>query len=422
MRLHLAYGQEGLEVELPGDGVVIIEPTFVPGLPNEAEALHRALRQPIGAPPLRELAGPRDRVAIVFSDLTRPAPNRRLLPPLLSELEAASVRRENILLINALGLHRPNTPTELAEMLGREVVGRYKVVNHAPEDREGLALVGRNRFGGQLWLSREYLEAPVRIVTGFIEPHLFAGFSGGPKGVLPGVAGAETIMHNHRAAMLDHPQATWGITAGNPVWEEMSEAASLAPPTFILNVTLNKNKEITGVFAGDWRLAHQAGCAFARQSAMQPVPQPCDIVLTTNSGYPLDLNLYQAVKGISAAASIVKEGGAIVAAAECREGVGHGDFAHLLREYASPESLLAALRAPGFWRRDQWQAHILAKVRQKCQVYLYSPHISPEEVPEAYLRRCASVEEAVAALRREYGPGAKVGVLPQGPLTIPYLA
>jgi len=422
MLVRLAYGEGGLEVELPDCDVTVVEPEFVPGLPDERAALVRALREPIAGPPLATLARPGQRAVVVFSDLTRPVPNRRILPPILAELAQAGVRREDVVLLNATGLHRPNTPAELAAMLGEDVVERYRVVNHDARDPGRLVRLGRMARGAEVWLNREYVEADLRILTGFVEPHFFAGFSGGAKSILPGVAGEATVLHNHSASMLSDPRATWAITHGNPVYEEAREAARLAPPSFVVNVTTNKRKEITGVFAGELAAAHDAGCAFARRSALRPVPAPFDVVVTTNGGYPLDLNLYQAVKGMSAAAQVVRPGGAIVMAAECREGIGHGLFADILRMGRTPAELLEVIGRPGFLMVDQWEAQMLANVLVRCPVYLYSDRLSAAEIRLAHLRLSSSVAETLAELAAELGPGLRIGVLPQGPFTIPYVA
>ena len=422
MLVQLAYGEGTLDVELPDAGVTVVEPEFVRGLPDERSGLVEALRRPLAGLPLADLAKPGRRVVVVFSDLTRPVPNRRILPPILSELLAAGIDREDITLLNATGLHRPNTPAELATMLGDDVARQYRVVNHDAHDRDRLVHVGRTARGNDVWLNREYVEADVRILTGFVEPHFFAGFSGGAKSVLPGVAGEETILRNHGAPMLADSRATWGVTRGNPVFEEAREAARLAPPQFVLNVTTNKHKEITGVFAGEMAPAHDAGCAFARRTAMRPVPEPFDVVVTTNSGYPLDLNLYQAVKGMSAAAQVVRRGGAIVMAAECREGIGHGHFAEILQMGRNPAELLEVITRPGFLMVDQWEAQMLANILLHCRVYLYSDRLSPEDTRLAHLQPSPGVAATLADLAGQVGPELRIGVLPQGPLTIPYVA
>lgn len=430
MLIALAYGREGLPVTLPDDAdVTVIEPRFVPGLPDESAALHEALRAPIDGPPLREIAGPEDTVAIVFSDITRPTPNDRILPPLLAELAAAGVPDAQITLINALGTHRPQTQDELVEMLGAEIVRRYRIVQHDAWDDAALVEIGHNRAGNPVRVNRAYVEASVRVLTGFIEPHFFAGFSGGPKAVLPGIADAGAILDNHNAPMIGDPHSTWAVTRacpergrrGNPLWEEIRDAAQATSPDFLLNVTLNAQHEITGVFAGDLAAAHRAGTDFVRETAMQPVAAPFDVVITSNSGYPLDLNLYQAVKGMSAAAQIVRPGGDIIVAAECWDGLpDHGEYARLLREAESPEALLATITAPGFRCQDQWEAQIQAQIQRKARVHVYADGLTDAELREAMVIPCNNIAVTVAQLRAKK-PDATIAVLPEGPQTVPYL-
>jgi nickel-dependent lactate racemase len=422
MRVKLAYGKEGLWVELPGERVTVVEPRFVPGLPNEASALRGALREPIASPPLRELVRPGQSVAVVFPDLTRPMPNDRVLPVLLAELEDAGVTREDVTLINALGTHRSNTEKELVGMLGRQVYENYRLIQHDAFDQNSMEYLGVTSFGHEVWINRTYLGSDVKILTGFIEPHLFAGFSGGPKAVLPGLAGERAVLGNHDYEMIAHPNATWGITQGNPLWEEMVEMAERTKPTFLLNVTLNKERGITGIFAGDLRRAHAAGTAFVRETAMVPVPAPFDIIITTNSGYPLDLNLYQAVKGMSAAAQVVKTGGSIIVAAECWDGVpDHGQYKRLLHMADSPQALLEIVSVPGFLVQDQWEVQVQAQIQLKAEVYVKNSYLDDEELRRALFLPCHSIEETLAQLLEKHGPKASVCVLPEGPQTIPYV-
>jgi nickel-dependent lactate racemase len=392
----------------------------VDGLPDQAGALRDALRQPIGSPPLKSLVKPTDKVGIVFSDITRPTPNHLILPVLLDELD--HVPDGQIVLFNSTGTHRPNTEAELRWMLGDAIVNRYRIEQNDAHDRDSHVLVGRTRSGNEVWIHKEFVGCDVRIPTGFIEPHFFAGFSGGGKAIMPGLALLETVMHNHSAKNLDSPLARWGITHGNPLWEEIREAAAMVQPTFLLNVTLNRDQQITGVFAGDFEEAHVQGCAFVRDKAMIPVEEPFDIVITSNSGYPLDLNLYQAVKGMSAAAQVVKEGGSIIIAADCWDGIpDHGEYGQLLLEAESLESLLETIRAPGFQRQDMWQAHIHALICMKADVYFYSHNLSEKQIEGALLRPCRDIEATVAELLQKHGRWATICVLPEGPQTIPYV-
>jgi nickel-dependent lactate racemase len=419
MKVPLAYGRGHLPVELPEDRTTVIQPSHLSGLKDERNAVLAALDRPISTRPLREWIKPGDDVCILFTDITRATPNDRLIPWLLDYL--AEVPREKITLVNQLGTHRPNTAAELEQMLMPAVVRNYRVLNHEPENPAALVQLGTTRNGAPALLNRRFVEADVRIVTGFIEPHFFAGFSGGPKGIMPGVAGLETVVSNHGAKNIGEPNSTFGVTEGNPIWEEIRDIALRAGPSFLLNVSLNEQREITGVFAGDLLAAHKLGCEFVRKSAMQKFDAPFDIVVTTNSGYPLDQNLYQAVKGMSAGARVIKPGGTLIIACECREGVpANSSFDKLLRSAGSPAEILSLLASPGFQRPEQWQAQIQALIQRNANVLLYSS-LPDEVVRRAHLTPCRDISDTVNALVRQNANGTRIAVLPQGPLTIPYL-
>jgi nickel-dependent lactate racemase len=420
MKVNLAYGQGHLTVELPKDRTTIIAPSHTAGLKDERGAVMRSLGNPIGSAPLRDLIKPSDHVCITFTDITRATPNERLIPWLLQHL--SHLPRQNITLLNQLGTHRPNTRAELETMLTPEVVRDYRVLNHEPENPAAHVQLGTTRDGTPALINRHVVEADVRIITGFIEPHFFAGFSGGIKGICPGTAALETVMSNHGAKNIGDPNATFGIMEGNPLWEELRDIALRAGPSFVLNVALNEQRQITGVFAGDLIKAHKAGCEFVRESAMQRVSAPFDIVVTTNSGYPLDLNLYQGVKGMSAGARVIRPGGTLILACECREGVpADSPLDKLLRCAASPEEILTMLATPGFVRPEQWQAQIQALVQRKATVLIYSS-LPEETIRAAHLTPCHDISAAVKERLDVLGSEARVAVLPQGPLTIPYLA
>ena len=421
MDVKLAYGRTGLDVTLPDDAnITVIENQFVPPLPDPAGALSYALQAPLESRPLRELVRADQTVAVVFSDITRPTPNYLILPAVLDELQ--HVPPEHIVLCNALGTHRPNTSDELRQMLGEALVDTYRIEQNKADDPATQVCLGTSSFGHEIWINRTYMTADVKILTGFIEPHFFAGFSGGGKAVMPGMAGTRTVFGNHDAGMIANSKATWGITHGNPIWEEAREAALKTDPTLLLNVTLNRNKQITGVFAGKLEAAHDAGIDFVRQSSMVAVDEPYDIVITTNSGYPLDLNLYQSVKGMSAAEQIVRPGGSIIIAAECSDGVPeHGLYGQLLREADNPGSLFEAILDASETRQDQWQAQIQARIQQKADVYVYTDHLTDHQIRNALLLPCTDIAATVETLREKYGRDARIGILPEGPQTIPYL-
>lgn len=421
MKVRLAYGKTGLDIALNDDlDATVVEPKFIPALPEPAAALRQSLRSPIDSPPLKDLVKSTDTVGLVFSDITRPTPNRLILPVVLSELE--DVPRDRIVLFNALGTHRQNTEAELREMLGDEVFEGYRIVQNNAFDPSTQAPLENARGGHTIWLNRELMACDVKILTGFIEPHFFAGFSGGGKAVMPGMAAQQTVLNNHDAGMIAHPKAVWGETRGNPIWEEIHEVASGVGPVFLVNVSLNKDKDITGIFAGNLDEAHAEGCDFVRETAMVPVARPFDIVITSNSGYPLDLNLYQAIKGVSAAAQIVKKGGAIIVAADCWDGIpDHGLYGQLLRESESPQDLLDRICSSPFVQQDQWQAQIQAQIQLKADVYVRSDNLTDEQITSALLLPCPSVEETMEQLLDRYGRDARICVLPEGPQTVPYV-
>ncbi|RPJ69112.1 MAG: nickel-dependent lactate racemase [Acidobacteria bacterium] len=419
MVVSLRYGRGELRVDLPSQHLHIIEPAFLSGLQDEAAAFLDAVRRPTGARPLHECVLAGERLAVAIPDITRPLPSDRLLHWLFEEL--AHVDAADVTIINGTGSHRVNTVEELRSMVGAGVLSRYRVVNHSAHEPAGLALAGRSPDGHPVYLNREWVEADRRIVLGFIEPHFMAGFSGGYKGVFPALADIDAIMHYHRAEVIAHPRSTWGCLEGNPTQEQIRANGSLRPVDFCINVTLNRDGAITGFFCGDPIEAHREGCSYARTTAMVPQARPFAIVVTTNSGYPLDQNLYQAVKGMSAAAQIVERGGLILAAARCNDGFpAHGNFQRLMTEPSSAQAILDVILAPGFSVYDQWEAQMLAMILVKARVGLFS-ELRPEAVRAAHLEPVADLADR---LRDELGRvgDVPVAVLPEGPMTIPYLA
>ncbi|MDP3071969.1 MAG: nickel-dependent lactate racemase [Opitutaceae bacterium] len=418
-RVTLQYGRTGLPVELPSANVTLVEPRFVPGIADEAAAFRAALRAPIGRPPLRETVRATDRVAIAIPDHTRPLPRERLLPWLFEEL--AHVPAENFTIINGTGSHRANTPEELRQMVGDAVFGRYRIINHDSRDPATLARAGTTADGRPVWFNRAYVEADRRIVMGFIEPHFMAGFSGGYKGVFPAVADLESIKHYHRAQVIADPRSTWGVLAGNPTQAQVRANGALLPVDLLVNVTQNRRREITGFFCGEPLAAHDAGCAFAKQTAMVACPQAFPIVITSNSGFPLDQNLYQTVKGMSAAAQIVAEGGLILAAAECGDGFpDHGSFKNFLFSHASAQAMLDTINHATTPIEDQWQVQLLALILVRARVGVHS-RMAPAEIRRAHLEPVADLAACVAEELKRLGRDAPIAVLPEGPMTIPYL-
>jgi lactate racemase len=417
MRIHLEYGETGLDLEIRHPHVKVIEPAHAAGLPDEAAAFRDAARRPIGGRPLRETARTGDRVALLIPDITRPFPAARMLPWALAEL--AHIR--NFVIVVGNGSHRAATAEELGRLVGGETLRRCRVVQHDAHDAATMVDVGRDPGGGAVRMNREYAEADRRVVLGFIEPHFLAGFSGGYKAAFPGVADIGSIMRYHGAAVVGHPGSTWGQLEENPTQALVRACGSLAPVDFCINVTLNRERKITGYYCGDPIAAHEAGCAAARHTVMIPCERRFPVVVTTNSGYPLDQNLYQTVKGLSAAAQAIEPGGLILAASECRDGFPeHGNFRRLLFEYGSPQALLDAVTAPGFHVYDQWEAQLLALVQVKARVALKS-RLAEADARRAHIEPVEDLSGRLAEEMGRLGPDAEVAVLPEGPQAIPYL-
>jgi nickel-dependent lactate racemase len=417
-RLH--YGTKGLDLDLTGLNATILAPKFIEGLPDEAAAFTLAVRHPINSPPLMTRIAATDKVAVVIPDITRPLPSDRLLPWLFAEL--AHVPRENFTILIGTGSHRANTLAELDAMLGPAVARNYRVVNHSSADPATLASAGRSAMGYEVRFAKDYVAADRRIILGFIEPHFMAGFSGGYKAVFPGVAALDAIMQYHAADVIGDPRSTWGDLESNPTQRHIRAGGSLLPVDFCLNVTLNARRQITRFFCGETLAAHRAGCAFVKATAMVACPRPFPIVVTTNSGFPLDQSLYQTVKGMAAASRIVTPGGFILTAARCNDGFpAHGNFRKLLEESGSAQELLDRIMSPGFAVLDQWQAQRYAMVLIHARVALFS-ELSETDVRRAHLTPVRDLRAALDAELARVGRDAPIAILPEGPLTIPYLA
>jgi lactate racemase len=419
MRVALAYGDGRLEVELPDDRTTVVWPNYTAPAPDATQEVRRALRNPVSGLPLRMLAKPGQSVAISICDGTRPQPRQIVLPAILEELDGL-VALEDIVVLVATGTHRGNTPQELAEMLGEEVLRAVSVVNHDARDDTSLAWMGRHGADVPVWLNRQWAEADLRITTGFVEPHFFAGFSGGPKMVAPGLAGLETVLTLHDAARIAHPSARWGITEGNPIHDDVRAIATATGVDFALDVILDADQRVVQAFGGQLLPMHAAACVVAKHVAMRALTERYDVVITSNAGYPLDQNLYQAVKGMSAAAQIVKDGGTIICAAECRDGFpDHGSYREELTSQPSPQSLLQSILERDHTVPDQWEIQIQAAIQTRARVMMHTSYLSDRELAAAHLEQ---TDDIAAAAGAALGPtGGRLCVLPDGPQTIPYV-
>lgn len=420
-KVALAYGRGRLEVELPAGTLSVVEPRYVPAPADPAGLLRRCLGSPVAGPPLADLVRPGQRVAIAVCDVTRPQPRREMLEAILEHLDGV-VPDDAISVLVATGSHRASSPTELEAMFGAELTGRLRVIDHDATDPGRLRHVGVLGDRVPVWLAREWLDADVRVTTGFVEPHFFAGFSGGPKLVAPGLAGLETILCLHDARRIGDPRAAWGVTVGNPVHDDIRAIAAGTGVQFGFDVVLNRDQQIVAAFGGELFAEHAAAVGVCRELSMAGVGTAADVVVTSAAGYPLDQNLYQAVKAMSAAAQIVAPGGTIVVAAECSDGFpDHGSYRRLLRSATDPASLLAAIESRGEVVADQWQVQVQARIQRRAEVLVHTGGLSAAELAEAHLGACADIAATVDEVLARRGPGATVAVLPEGPTTIPYL-
>ncbi len=423
VKLTLDYGRSGLEVELPAEGLVgPLAIRDVPPLADPEGAVARALENPTGSPPLAQIAAGKKSACILICDITRPVPNRVILGPVLRVLERAGVPRENTLVLVATGLHRPSTIEEKHEMLGAEILEGYPVQDHYGTWLEDHTLVGTTARGIPGWIDTRYVRSELKIATGLIEPHLMAGYSGGRKLICPGVAALETVKRWHGPELLEHPNADCGILDGNPVHEENTAIARMAGCDFIVNVTLDSQRRVTSVVAGDMEQAFLEGVRFMDGVCRAHVAAPVDVVVTSAAGYPLDATFYQAVKGLTGCLPIVKQGGTIILAASLSEGIGSPEFQSLFHDNPSLDVFMERILGRDYFVVDQWQLEEMAKVLRKARVKVVSDGLSAEVLASCFVEPAASVEAAVADSILEYGPGAVVAVIPKGPYVLPTLA
>ena len=416
-RVRLDFGRTGLEIDVPA-AADVLRPRATTSLADPVAALRGAMLAPVHGAPLPDLVPRGSVVAVSVCDVTRPFPARTVVPVLLEALPGRRVR-----LVVATGSHRACTPGELDAMFGPEILAACELVQHDADDagsHADLGLVPGSAVRARV--DRAFLEADSRITLGFVEPHFFAGFSGGPKMVAPGLAALETIAELHSAARIGDLRATWGIVEGNPVHDPIRAIAARAGVTFALDVALGADQGIAAVFAGDLADEHREACAHVRSSAMVGVPEPYDVVVTTNSGYPLDQNLYQCVKGLKAAAGIVRDGGTIILAAACEDGLpAHGRYADLLATSTGPEAFLARLAAGAIRERDQWQVQVQAGIQARVRVLAHTPGVPAADLRRAWMEPVGDVGAALRDALATAGPGARAAILPEGPQTIAFV-
>lgn len=418
MKVELAFGKHGLEAELPsGFEYHLLEAKSAAPVADEKTALEAAIANPIGTPPLAEMARGKRSAAISVCDITRPVPNRKTLPVILSTLEGAGIPAENITICIATGLHRVATPAELDEILSPEIAAKYRIYNHDAKILADHRYLGETASGIPVHIAEAFVSADLRITLGFIEPHLMLGYSGGRKLIAPGLAAQETIKVIHSPRFMRDVRSVEGSIADNPLHRELQEIARIAGHSFMLDVALTRQREIAGVFAGHPEQAHAAGVEFVSQVMLEKIEKPVDAVVTTCAGYPLDLTLYQAVKGITAASHIVRDGGRILVCAECTEGTGAPEFREMLKQFGDPKEFLDAVK-DGPVKVDQWQLEKLALVLVSKQVVFLTPGVPSEYHEKLWGPVYKDFDAAFGKLTEGLGEGASIAVIPEGPYVL----
>ena len=410
MKMELGFGQGTQPLEIPDRNVMgVLEPNPVPaGLTGTAEVA-RALAEPIGAPPLRQVVRPGETVAIVTSDITRPCPTAKILPPVLAELAAGGIRREDITLVFALGSHRPHTEEEMRRLAGPD----YDTLRCVDSVGDFVRL-GETRRGTPVDIVRTVAEADRRICLGNIEYHYFAGYSGGAKAIMPGVSTRAAIQANHTMMVL--PVACASRLEGNPLREDIEEAAAICGVDYLVNVVLDAHKEIVKAVAGDVTAAHRAGCRYLDGLYQVTIPHRADIVVVSQGGAPKDLNLYQTQKALDNAKHAVRPGGTIVLVGSCKEGLGEATFGRWIQEAQKPSDLTD--RVQRHFELGGHKAAAIAMVLASAEVYLVS-EMDPDLVRKCFLEPFDTVQAAFDQAFARLGPEAKVLVMPYGGSTLP---
>lgn len=424
MKIHLLYGKRGIDFNIDEKNIYkIIRKKPMPIVEDPETAIIYALSSPIGTPPLRKVAQGKKNAVIVVSDITRPVPNKIILPPLLSELQRTGIKREDITILIATGIHRPNEGDELIELLGEEIVKSYKIVNHDAMNMKEMEYVGKSG-DIDVYINKTFLEKDLKIITGLIEPHFMAGFSGGRKSILPGISSFETVKYYHSPYVLESPYAKNLTLDNNPFHEGATKIAKLSNVDFILNVVIDESRNIGGIFAGDLEEAYQKGVEFAERYSKVEVKDKVDVIITTSAGYPLDKTYYQTVKGLVGVLEIIKSNGIIIIASECSEGLGSQYFQKVLRELKTIKNydkFIERLYDTKRYIPDQWEVEELVKVLKVTeQIYMYSS-LSPKDYELTFTNKISTIEEGIEMAKKRYGDSVKIAIIPEGPYVIPVL-
>ncbi|MFH0962996.1 MAG: nickel-dependent lactate racemase [Planctomycetota bacterium] len=419
MKVEIDYGRGALGVDVPSTNLLaVLRAREMCPVADVEQEVRRAIGHPVSGAPLREIARGKRDACVVIPDKTRPLPNAQVLPAILRTLEEADLPRERILILIATGLHRPNEGSELDELVGERIARDYRCENHVARDRAGHKSLGRTLRGITIEVDRRYLSAQLKLLVGLVEPHFMAGFSGGRKMVCPGIASAGTITGLHSPALLENERATTGMLAGNPVHETSLEVARLAGADFTLNVAIDARRQVVAVFAGGLEPAHETAARFVRDFATARIERRVPVVVTSCGGYPLDDTFYQAVKGIVGAASVLQEGGTIVAAGRLGEGIGGEEYRRLMLGARDWRRLARSVLARGEVLIDQWEFEMHLRALRRGQTLFYTDGMDAATLARCFVTPVGSVEEGIAKALAKHGPGAEIAVIPQGPYVI----
>ena len=423
MRVHLNYGKGQLPLELPDDlEVEVIRKKAMPLAADPAAAVAEALAQPVGAAPLTEAAKGARTACILICDITRPVPNGLFLGPLIRQLLEAGLKGEDITVLVATGLHRPNEGEELAEIVGDPwVLQTVQVANHFARDSEMHVDLGATQTRGtRVLLDRRFVEADIRIATGLVEPHFMAGYSGGRKVIAPGIAGKETITTFHSARFMEHPRATSCVLEGNPLHEEQLEIVKMLGGALALNTVIDEERRLCFVNFGEVLESHYKAVDFIRDYAEIPVPERFETIVTSAAGYPLDKTYYQTVKGMVGPIDILAEGGDLIIASACSEGMGSAEFVDAQRRLIDlgPDGFLEEISAKSHADIDEWQTEMQLKPMRVGTIHLYSEGLSPDDRALTGVAAIESLEAAVQASVARSGT-RRLAVIPEGPYVVP---
>jgi len=420
------YGKNGLEISLdPNWKTTIYNPERQEPIGNPVEVIRNTIKNPLGTDPLEKIIRSKkviNKVCIVASDATRPVPSHLILEGLIKELNDYGIQDEHIIILIATGLHRPSRDEEIERIVGKKLKKRLQTADHIATDKSSQIFLGKASDNIPIYINKLYYNADLKILTGYVEPHFFFGFAGGRKSLIPGIAGAETIQANHSAENIASPYSRFGIYEKNPMAKNSTEIAKKVGVDFVVNVCINEHHKVTNVAAGDFEKVHEKLVNYQLKKIFKEISNPFDIVVCGNGGYPLDLNLYQAVKSMAIGEMGVKEGGTIISVNECADGIGIGQdkFKELLFSGMQPNEIYEKILKKEIVVSDQWEIQVLTRVMMKAEVYVVSKLVK-NEIGNIGLKYAENVEFAIEKSLKKHGPKAKILILPHGPQVLPLI-